>query len=71
MNKDVWNYKTLKKIDKTLSREKNWCPECECVSKECICPDWHRHYNTKKIKKMKNEFKEREQAGIETLYKVR
>jgi len=20
-----------------------WCPECECDSKDCICPDWHRH----------------------------
>jgi len=24
----------------------NWCYECECKAKDCVCPDWHRHYKT-------------------------
>ena len=32
-----------------------WCPECECKAKDCVCPDWHRHYKTKQIKKKERE----------------
>ena len=21
----------------------NWCYECECKAKDCVCPDWHKH----------------------------
>jgi len=21
----------------------NWCYECECKAKDCVCLDWHRH----------------------------
>ena len=27
----------------------DWCPECECVAKNCVCPDWHRHTMNKII----------------------
>jgi len=24
-----------------------WCPECECESKDCVCPEWHKHFKKK------------------------
>ena len=31
----------------------NWCPECECKAKDCVCPDWHRHEKKRVLEEKK------------------
>ena len=54
---DIRNKKMFDEAEKLVKEntrseiKMNWCYECECKAKDCVCPDWHRHYKTKQITK--------------------